>query len=40
LTTAHLIAGTVTGTSGTVSVQLPAAAALAVSGSAVAYTIA
>jgi hypothetical protein len=40
LTTAHLIAGTVTGTTGTVSVQNPAAAALAVSGSAVAYTIA
>jgi hypothetical protein len=40
LTTAHLIAGTVTGTSGVVTVQLPLAAALAVSGSSVAYTIA
>jgi hypothetical protein len=37
---AHLISGVVTGTSGVVTVQLPLAAALAVSGSAVAYTIA
>jgi hypothetical protein len=40
LITAHLIKGVVTGTSGVVTVQLPLAAALAVSGSAVAYTIA
>jgi hypothetical protein len=40
LTTAHLIAGVVTGTTGVVTVQLPLAAALAVSGSSVAYTIA
>jgi hypothetical protein len=40
LIVAHLIKGVVTGTSGVVTTQLPLAAALAVSGSAVAYTIA
>jgi hypothetical protein len=40
LLVAHLISGVVTGTSGVVTVQLPLAAALAVSGSAVAYTVA
>jgi hypothetical protein len=40
LIAAHLIKGVVTGTSGVVTTQLPLAAALAVSGSAVAYTIA
>jgi hypothetical protein len=40
LITAHLISGVVTGTTGVVTVQLPLAAALAVSGSSVAYTIA
>jgi hypothetical protein len=40
LITAHLVSGVVTGTTGVVTVQLPLAAALAVSGSAVAYTIA
>jgi hypothetical protein len=40
LITAHLIKGVVTGTTGVVTAQLPLAAALAVSGSAVAYTIA
>jgi beta-lactam-binding protein with PASTA domain len=40
LIAAHLIKGVVTGSSGVVTVQLPLAAALAVSGSAVAYTIA
>jgi hypothetical protein len=40
LIAAHLVKGVVTGTSGVVTVQLPLAAALAVSGSAVAYTIA
>jgi hypothetical protein len=40
LIAAHLIKGVVTGTTGVVTVQLPLAAALAVSGAAVAYTIA
>ena len=40
LIAAHLIKGVVTGSSGVVTVQLPLAAALAVSGAAVAYTIA